>query len=180
MSEVVHTSGPVVVTGEASGRVGDYSPNAYVVISVTYDTNTVNPKEFRVFVGIDQKRYHEAPNPCFTTSGGYSRSTYAVLLEITEGVPIGSRTTLKASKEGRLQLLRNSSGDYSLSSVDHYGRPFYNEEVFIHVVSEGDEYFSAIGKLFKAMQEDGKGENVTNTRNPFRMKLVPENLKLFE
>jgi hypothetical protein len=178
MNTIVYHSGYVQVLGESAGRVGDYSAKAYVLVGVIFNSQS-QPQEIRVFVGINEDRYHEGPNPVFTSSGGFSPNLYASLVEITRGKGRGESTLLASGDKGRLLLSRNTSGDFVISSVDENGMEYYTRNKFIHRLTPESERFADVYTIYSAMRKDLERETVSNTRNPTRLNLVPEELELF-
>jgi hypothetical protein len=172
MNDIVHIAGLADIGGEASGRIGDYSSKAYLVVGVLYDTKKV-PLSIRVFVGIDEDQYWSAPNPTFTFCGGLSPCTCHALVSITQRETLGKSFTLTSSEQGGLRLSRNRSGDHVFSSINSAGCVHHNEERVVHVIGRDGQFFYQMVELFHAIQKDNKKDI---TRNPFRAKLVPEKI----
>lgn len=115
------TSLQVELMGVASGRIGDYSPAAALFIGV-YQKTDEPFKRISIYSMIDEGNRDNAPNPRFTTSGGYSLTALNHLRDIfkknTEE-DVNARRLVYVDEYGNRLIINSSrNSDFTIGTED--------------------------------------------------------------
>jgi hypothetical protein len=159
------------VSGEVSGRIGDYSRDSAIFVGV-YQRESESTKRVFVYVMIDKANEWSAPSPKFTSSGGMSPEVLHHLRHIFYKYQTDSQKKVVFTDEngGRLYFLLSSGADILIETEDA------DLELGAVVSFKEDHHLCQDLLLLWNLIN---GENLRNpTRNPFSNSSVREHLKL--